>query len=192
MADEKGTIATYDSLPDEAKGIVDAACAWFGDAFDNSMFGPFVEEFTGFSKDRMAQLVEPALGDVLTYVGIQGLNFTVANYPYKMSIAKRCLSLAMTVEVIRHLMRSYVEIPDTSRVGTNDLVRRDYLSRWGSLLNDYIGQLEDAAQQLGAELFVQDAAAGRYLKTLIDYPSAMSSYIPWQPAERPMWAGWWL
>ena len=179
----------YTELDDRAVEIVDLVRDQFGDMFDNDDFGPFIQEFTNFGPDRYAEFLDLAIGDVQTYVAITGLMWGIDTYPYGSAVARRCLSLALTIEIIRHLMRSYVEIPDTSRVGAPDVVRRDYLSRWQGLLNDYQGQLKDAGKRLTAELYSENYS--HYTKVLVDLPSMRGRVIGDIPAERPQYGYWW-
>lgn len=182
---------SYDMLPDGAKEVVQLAKSQFSDLFDNDELGPFIEEFTGFSDDRWAQLLDLAVGDVGLGMSYQDFSWTVSSYPYAWQAARRALVLALTIEMVRHLVRSYTEIPDTGRVGAPDLVRRDYSSRWQSLLSDYQQQLKDACSTLDANAYGQDMSSGQYFKALVDWPSAANSYIPWNTAERPSWNPWW-
>lgn len=179
----------YADLDEQACEVVDLVMEEFSDMFDNDEFGPFIQDFTRFGRDRYAALLELAIGDVEMVVGITGLMWGVGTFPYNKVIAKRCLTLALTIEVIRHFMRSYVEIPDTGRVGAPDVVRRDYLSRWQGLLNDYQNQLKDAGKKLTAELYTDGYA--HYTKVLVDLPSMRGVANLDQPAERPMYGWWW-
>lgn len=182
-------IKRYAELDGGAAEVVDLVMMEFSDLFDNDAFGPFIQDFTDFGKDRYAALLELAIGDVLILVSIAGVSWDVESYPYHLPSAKRCAVLALTIEVIRHLVRSYVEIPDTARVGAPDVVRRDYLSRWQGLLNDYQQQLKDAAKQL--EIDVYDENYRRYTKVLVDLPSMRGVMNLDQPAERPTIGWWW-
>ena len=182
---------SYDLLPDKATELIRSVKQQFADLFDNDEFGPFIEEFTAFSDDRWAMLLDLAVGDVAVGMTYQGATWTQSNYPYSAPAARRALQLALTIEMVRHLVRSYTEIPDTGRVGAPDLVRRDYMSRWQSVLSDYQQQLKDACKTLDATAYADDLASGNRYKSLIDWPSAANSYLAWNDAERPMWAGWW-
>ena len=179
----------YNELDDKACEVVDLAMEQFADMFDNDDFGPFIQDFTEFDKDRYASFLELAIGDVEIAVGITGLMWGVNTFPYSNMVAKRCIVLALTIEMIRHLMRSYVEIPDTSRVGAPDVVRRDYLSRWQGLLNDYQNQLKDAGKKLTAELYSDNYS--HYTKVLVDLPSMRGVANIDNSAERPMFGWWW-
>lgn len=179
----------YTDLSPTACDIVDIVMDQFADMFDNDDFGPFIQDFTEFGRDRYAELMELAVGDVQLAVGLTGLNWGTDSFPYGNAVAKRCVTLALTIEVIRHFMRSYVEIPDTGRVGAPDVVRRDYLNRWQGLLNDYQNQLKDAGKRLTAELYSQNAK--HYTKVLVDLPSMRGVINAEQPTERPQIGWWW-
>lgn len=180
---------SYSDLSGAALEIVDSVMLQFADMFDNNEFGPFIKEFTNFGRDRVAQLFDLAIGDVELVCGLTGLNWSASSYPYNSGVARRALSLALTIEVIRHFLRSYVEIPDTGRVGAPDVVRRDYLSRWQGLLNDYQNQLKDAGKRLTADLYSDNVR--RYTKVLVDLSSMKGVVNTDQPAERPQYGWWW-
>lgn len=177
----------YTDLNPRACEIVDLVRDQFADMFDNDDFGPFIQDFTEFDKDRYAEFLELAVGDVEVVVGLTGMVWGVNSFPYSKVVAKRCITLALTIEVIRHFIRSYVEIPDTARVGAPDVVRRDYLTRWQGVLNDYQQQLKDAGKKLTAELYSENAK--HYTKVLVDLPSMRGVMTIDQPAERPQY--WW-
>ena len=179
----------YADLNDDAIATVDKVMLQFADMFDNDEFGPFIKEFTNFGRDRYVQLLDLAIGDVELVCGLTGLNWNADTYPYRIGVANRAITIALTIEVIRHFLRSYVEIPDTGRVGAPDVVRRDYLSRWQGLLNDYQNQLKDAGKRLTAELYSENVR--RYQKVLVDLGSMKGIVNIDQPAERPQLGWWW-
>lgn len=183
----------YDELPDGARSVVDLVWDMFSDAFDNATYGPFLSEFADFDKARVTELMVPAIGQVSTYVAMPGLaDYSVTSYPYASGLWSYCLTLSLVVEVIDHLMRSYVEIPDTSRVQAPDIVRRDYLTRWQTLLGEYKDKLKQSSAKLAVEAFDEQYSAGHMQKVLVDYPSIAAMWAPMNPAERPqIWAGWW-
>lgn len=181
----------YDELSDGAREVIDLAYAHFSDLFDNSEFGPFIQEFTPFDNDRLAQLYEIALGNLMLMIKMSGVRWTESSFPYHVQSAHAAIVLSMICEIIRHLIISYVEIPDTSRVGAPDVVRRDYFTRWQSVLSDYENRLKDAAKKLDADIYNNEASAGRYVKTLADFPSMARGYIPFNTAERPSFGWFW-
>lgn len=185
-----------DLLPDAALDVLNTARNMFADCFDNNVqngqYGPFLEEFTNFGDDREAMLLmEEAIGQLAIYVPLAGsYQYTYMSFPYNLPVHRYCLTISLVICIITHLMRSYVEIPDTSRVGAPDIVRRDYLNRWQTILNEYKDKLKQAAKRLGAEAVDDQFATGAAVKTLIDFPSVASSYAPMNPAERPMYWSW--
>lgn len=181
----------YNDLPKNAHDLIDLTYAQFGDMFDNSDFGPFIQEFTPFDNDRLAQLFEIAMGNLVLLIRIAGVSWDYKSFPYYSQSARAALSLSLTCELIRHLMRSYVEIPDTTRVQAPDVVRRDYITRWRDLLNDYDARLKDAAKKLQADIYESMADSGRYIKTLVDYASMANNAGPFTLAERPQFGWFW-
>lgn len=185
-------VTQFTDLPSGGQDAVNLVMDMFGDLFDNNDYGPFLGEFTKFGKDRVSELVPLAVGDICNSIAIpQVANYSVDTYPYTTPSWFYTLDLSLCVEVMSHLMRSYVEIPDTSRVGASDVVRRDYLTRWQSLLNDYQDRLKKALGKLTAEALDDAYSSGQYVRTLIDFPSSANMYIPWLSAERQSIWAWW-
>lgn len=183
-------MAKYDELSDEAKEIVDTTRQRFADLFDNDEFGPFLEEFTHMDGDRYATLLDLGIGNMQIWLTVTGLAWGVDTYPYVRPIFRQAAILALTIEIIRHLIRSYVEIPDTSRAGAPDIQRRDYLTRWQGVLKDYEDQLKQAAKKLDSELYMDEFESGARMKVLVDYPSMAGWAAPIGSAERPIYGGW--
>ena len=183
-------MARYDELPDEAKEVIDTARQRFADLFDNDEFGPFLEEFEHINEDRYATLLDLGMGNMQMWLTFTGLQWGVDRYPYARPIFRQAAILALTVEIIRHLVRSYVEIPDTSKIGAPDIQRRDYLSRWQGLLRDYEDQLKQMAKKLDSELYMDEFESGSRMKVLVDYPSMAGWTAPLGSAERPIYGGW--
>lgn len=181
----------YDRLGGPQKEVVDMAIELFDDTFDNSQFGPFVSEFTDFDQDRVALFLPMAVADVCMYLTYTGISYNEDNFPYSFSVGKTCVVFGMIIEIIRHLCRSYVEMPDTGRVGAPDVVRRDYLSRWQGLLRDYQDQLRDLGKKLNADLLNEYMQGNRHIRTLVDYPTTAGAYLPWMGGERPNFGTWW-
>lgn len=178
-------------IPEGGRRIIEICKERFADMFDNDMFGPFPEEFTPYSDQRLETLFESAIGRVSSYIMISGLNWDPENYPYDNQAAKYCLITSMTIEMILHFMRTYVEIPDTSRVGAPDIVRRDYLNRWQSVLKDYTDDLKQAAKKLTSDEYSDLVSSGQTSKVLVDYGTMNNRYMPYPgQAERPM-VWWW-
>lgn len=185
----------FDELPDGGKDIIAKTESFFGDLFDREegTYGPFLGEFTNFGRKRLVDLLDEAIGLVVIMAApIPGVaDYSPKSYPYNRPLFRYCLMYAHIVCVIRHLMRSYVEIPDTGRVGAPDVVRRDYLTRWQSLLKDYEDLLGKAAKRLSEDIYDEEYAAGHYQKTLVDWPSMGGGYVPFSRAERMQYLTWW-
>lgn len=139
----------YDALTAEMKSIVESVCARFGDLFDSPLGGPNLETYfqSKFDRGRIAQLMRMAVGRLNTVSqpfqtysidGDGGGVFPVAQWG-------ALLERATYVEVIKHLRRSYVEQPQFMGGEVTRLDRRDYLDRWGEILQD---EEEDLKGQL--------------------------------------------
>ena len=183
-------MTVYDDLSEEAQEVIDITRQRFADLFDNDEFGPFLEEFTHMDNDRYAALLDLGIGDMQIWLTVTGLAWSVDTYPYVRPLFRQAAILSLTVEIIRHLIRSYVEIPDTSRAGAPDIQRRDYLTRWQSVLKDYEDQLKQMAKKLDSEMYMEDFESGTRSRILVDYPSMAGWAAPLGNAERPIYGGW--
>ena len=180
----------YVDLPAEAKEVIHVTKERFADCFDSEDFGPFITEFHRFDNDRLAVLLDLAIGQLFLYVNIPGFILDVKQYPYGNPAFRQAAILALTIEIILHLIRSYTEIPDTTAVQAPDVRRRDYHSRWQTTLKDYQDQLKQLGKRLTAEAYQAQYAAGMYTKTLIDFPSATVCGWPAGYAEKGGYWGW--
>jgi hypothetical protein len=131
---------SYDSLPAEFKGVVDQVWSWFEDLFDSPEGGPHLQTYfqAKFDRGRVAQRMRTALGRLntvsqpfqsYTLDPSEGAVFPVATWG-------ALLERATAIEVIKHLRRSYVEQPMFMGGNVTRLDRRDYLERWGEILED--------------------------------------------------------
>ena len=179
----------YNGLSDQAKEVVAVAKAHFADCFDNDEFGPFIEEFTGFGDDRWAMFLELGLGDIQVDMAIPEWSTSLSSYRYTAPVWHRTLVLATVIEAMQHLVRSYVEIPDDSRVGAPTLVRRDYMDRWQRIIDGYRDRYRAGIEALQQEAY--NDMAGRYIKTLVDYRSMAGAYIPYNSAQQARYPVWW-
>ena len=129
---------TYDGFSDAEKGAVQLIINLFADSYDSTTGGPhLIEEFqTKFTNERIAQLLnwavqkmnmskQPITNWVLSSPGVAG------TFPTNWW---GLLIMGGYLEVMRHLIRSYVEQPDIRNADVAYLDRRDYLSRWQSVL----------------------------------------------------------
>jgi hypothetical protein len=129
---------TYDGFSDAEKGAVQMVVNLFADSYDSMTGGPhLIEEFqTKFTNERIAQLLnwavqkmnmtkQPITNWVLSSPG------TAGTFPANWW---GLLIMGGYLEVLKHLIRSYVEQPDIRNADVAYLDRRDYLSRWQTVL----------------------------------------------------------
>lgn len=132
----------YDSLSTDYKDALDHVWVRFADLFDSPHGGPHLQTYyqTHWSRGRMAQLMRIAMGRLNTLAQPfttysidpgQGDTFPLAQWG-------ALLETLTLIEAIKHLRRSYVEQPEfqNGSVGVTRHDRRDYLDRWGQILQD--------------------------------------------------------
>ena len=180
----------YVDLPASAQEVIQTTKQRFTDCFDSENFGPFITDFERIDDNRLAVLLDIAIGQLFMYIMVPGLSWDVKGYPYGNPMFRQAAILALTIEIINHLVRSYVEIPDTTRVQAPDVTRRDYLTRWKDVVRDYQDMLKQMAKRLTAEAYNAQAASGMYTKVLIDFPTTTCWGWPIGYAEKPVYWGW--
>jgi len=167
-------------IPDYSQSYVVAAWAWkkFEDCFDAEDEGPWLRDATlnTFNKDKMEQFIDAALFDI--NVQNPATNETIDRFvqpemgsePMKVTSDLPLLAQGVALQVIRHLMRSYVEQPNPvgAPIAWHD--RRDYLQRWqlvyGIEMEEYKRMLALWKRQflgLGHSKLIISAKAGRLL-----------------------------
>lgn len=132
----------YDSLAESMQAVVDNVWMRFADLFDSAQGGPHLQAYfqSHFGRGRIAQLMRVAVGllnttaqpyQTYTIDGDGGASFPVMQWG-------PLLEQATYVEVLKHLRRSYVEQPvfQGSNASVTRLDRRDYMDRWGMILED--------------------------------------------------------
>jgi hypothetical protein len=145
----------YESLMDYQKSIVEQVSWMFGDMFDSTEGGPhLIEPFqTHFDYERIAQL----MGQAAVKAGLTG--FPIHNWGVGPGAAEQVpqeLSGLMTLgtyyEVVRHLVRSYTEIPAFQGMNVTYTDRRDYSQRWQQILStewpDYVRMVKMAKRKM--------------------------------------------
>ncbi|MEU9405597.1 hypothetical protein AB0E08_07820 [Streptomyces sp. NPDC048281] len=180
----------YDRLADTMKGVIEQTWNRFSDLFDFATEGPHLQTYvqSNFGRNRLAQLLRIAVGrlntaaqpyQTYTIDGDGGANFPVQQWG-------SLLESALYVECLRHLMRSYVEQPEVqSGSGVSRLDRRDYMDRWGvilqgeqEVLKSQLDTFKIAHMGLGtARVLVSGGAYGRWGPTR----------LPLSEAARPRW-----
>lgn len=170
-------LLTFAKLPDGAQASVVNVSSYFTMQFDNNDWGPFLEEVTPYSEDAVAALVPAALGTLMTYCMHPSANWSIESFPWNVPYLSASFEIALKIEIIRQYIIGYVEMPDTSRVGAPDVVRRDYLNRWQSVLSDYQNQLKEAGKKLSTVL--QDMSAAQNTMALIDWASTPYASLGW-------------
>lgn len=144
-------LPTYDSFKDGEKLIVEQAAGLFSDLFDSTNGGVFLTENfqSHFNLERIAQLSLRAMQKInMSYQPVT--NFKVGPGPGTSLPVKYhgILVSATYLEVLRHLMRSYVEQPEFRNMSTTYTDRRDYLNRWKLILDEEKEDLDRAVANM--------------------------------------------
>jgi hypothetical protein len=135
----------YDALQPPFVNAVEQVWIKFADIYDSGFGGPYLTVWYNqhFGRGRVAQLMEQAcwhLNNVAqppTNYSVTGISPMGGGAPlFPINQYAGLLNTATTVEVLKHLMRSYVEEPVVVGNVSVRLDRRDYLQRWGSMLSD--------------------------------------------------------
>jgi hypothetical protein len=161
----------YDPLSPGWKGTVEAVWSRFADLFDAPYGGPHLQTYvqTRFDRNRLAQLLRAAVGTLNTVSQPRTTYSVDADFPF----AKwgPLVEQALYVEVLKHLVRSYVEQPDVRMTSTVSLLdRRDYMQRWQAVLEMERATLVEQMDSFrvanlglgGAAVLVSGGAYGRY------------------------------
>lgn len=128
----------YNTLSDGYQMVVDYAWQRFEDLFDSAVGGPHLLMYaqSNFGRERVAQLMRTALNN-LNSAAQPHSTFSIEEGGQEFPLTEwgGILEQGTTVEIIKHLMRSYVEQPEAQGVTPARLDRRDYLSRWREILD---------------------------------------------------------
>lgn len=146
---------TYDRLGEGDRSIVEQVSWMIGDLFDSTTGGPhLIDEFqTHFDYERIAQLAQVATTR-FNYIG-----FPVTTYEFGASATSATggqfsglLVIGTYLEIVRHLMRSYVEIPIWQQMNVTYEDRSQYQQRWTAIFDsewpDYQKMVMMAKRQL--------------------------------------------
>jgi hypothetical protein len=122
------------------------------DGYDSPQGGPNLQMWyqTHFNRGRLAQLLRQAIQH-LNVMGQPTTNYssdgsTGALFP--LPGWQGLVNSALTVEVLKHLMRAYVEDPEIQGAVQARMIRRDYMSRWASML-----EVEEAEYKLQRDVW---------------------------------------
>lgn len=128
------TSSLYESLTPEYREIVEAVWDRFEDLIDSPLGGPHLAAYTqsNFGRERVAQLLRIGMGVINTAAQPSASYSLDKDFPF--DAWGPVLEQATVIEVIKHLMRSYVEQADVQGVQAARMDRRDYLSRWQQVL----------------------------------------------------------
>ena len=137
---------SYDNLPPDLKDVVDDVWIKFADLFDSPEGGPNLQTYfqSHWSRGRVAQLLKTAVG-LLNTTAQPHQTYTIdhANNPFPTQVWGPLLGQSLYVEVLKHLVRSYVEQPVFQGSGAvSRLDRRDYMDRWMQVLQMEQGTLK--------------------------------------------------
>lgn len=145
----------YDSLNSDCRAIVERVWFRFADNFDSALGGPYLQTLlqTHFTRNRIAQLSRVAV-DRLNTISQPHMTYTLddPNAPFPTAQWGGLLAQATYVEVIKHLIRSYVEQPQVNLSSAiSRLDRRDYMPRWMDLLQIEQKDLNDMLETFKIE-----------------------------------------
>lgn len=164
---------TYDRLTPGLKAVVDSVWMRFADLFDSPYGGPNLQTYfqSHFGRERIAQLMRIGAGRLNTMAQPhQTLTVDGPTPNFPLDAWGPMLETATYIEVLKHLRRSYVEQPAFVGGNVTRLDRRDYLDRWGQILDDeegmFKGQLDTfkiSMMGLGKpKVLVSGGVYGRY------------------------------
>lgn len=128
---------TYDALTDAEKVIVEQVSWMFADLHDSTNGGPhLLEPFQShFGFERIAQLMHTAAVYLNTGAAPMTMWFIGRGAGRRRTPTEMhgMLLRATYLEVVKHLMRSYVEIPEFRSMSVTYTDRQQYMQRWQSI-----------------------------------------------------------
>lgn len=178
----------YDNLDEGFKEIVENTYLRFADLFDSPYGGPHLQVYfqSRFGRGRMAQLLQIAVNRLNTVAQPHQTYSLDASNPFPYAQWGGLLEHACYVETIKHLIRSYVEQPEAQGVAVARLDRRDYMSRWQSVLS-----MEEADLKAELDVFkISSMGLGRSHALVSGgvYGKYGPTRLPGTPAQPRYWA----
>jgi len=131
----------WERLSPEERVVVESVSWMFADSFDSTEGGPYLfETYQGhFNYERIAQLMRVALFRINT-TGNPPTEFEVGGVPGQYTpvpnFMRGTLVIGTYIEVLKHLVRNYTEIPVFQQANVTFADRRDYQQRWAQVLQD--------------------------------------------------------
>jgi len=129
----------YDRLSPEERTVVESVSWMFADGFDSTEGGPYLFETyqSHFTYERIAQLMRVALFRLNT-IGNPPTEFEVGGIPGQYqphpAFLRGTLVVGTYIEVLKHLIRSYAEIPVFQQANVTFADRTSYMQRWQQIL----------------------------------------------------------
>lgn len=129
----------YERLSVDERNVVEQVSWMFADSFDSTEGGPYLQEpyQSHFSYERIAQLMRVALSRINT-TGNPPTSFQVGGVPGQYTPVPPTLQGTLVIgtylEMLRHLIRNYTEIPVFQQANITYADRRDYQQRWQAVL----------------------------------------------------------
>lgn len=124
---------TWESISPEIQRMIHSAMRHFEDCFDSVGGGPHLASLAKFDEEKYILL---AL-DALSVINLQQpySQFLLSTYPVD-SVSAGVFSQCVVVEFIRHFKRAYTEQFNPNALGVAYIDRRDYVSRWDTVLTE--------------------------------------------------------
>lgn len=178
----------YESLDDDVRSVIERVWMRFSDLFDSALGGPHLQMYAqaNFGRERVAELCRVAVGRLNTVAQPYQTYDIVGAGVFPVAQWGALLEQATMVEVIKHLMRSYVEQPSPEAVPGARLDRRDYLQRWETML-----RIEEATLASQLDVFKMSNMGLGQTSVLVAggvYGNLTRSQNPARPRHRTPWA----
>jgi len=134
----------YESLTSSWRSLIESVWWRFADLFDSDVGGPHLKMYaqSSFGRERMAQLLKIGMAKLNSNSQPYTTFALTADFPFTQWGG--LVEQLTYIEMIKHLMRTYVEQPDAVGVQAARLDRRDYLNRWQTILTMELDDVKTA------------------------------------------------